>query len=167
MAKARYQFEQLDPFKAKGKALAQQIFRYKNGASVDVVRRTRSRAILQPIARPTANTGRPVFGRNAERTLIFKHIASVKSGTGVAVLIEGPAGVGKTRVAEELITMSKNLMSDAKIHQGQADSIDQLTDFLAFQGIFVQMLGLQDDAKKNQEIIEQIMYQLLCVDDNH
>ena len=39
---------------------------------------------------------------------------------------------------EEIITMTRNLMNEVTIYLGQADSIDQLTDYLAFQVIYMQ-----------------------------
>ncbi len=84
---------------------------------------------------------------------------AVKTGASGCVVIEGATGIGKSRVTDELMTLTKNLLPDAGLFLGQADAVDQMTDYLAFQSIFLHILGLSlEDPKKNQEVVEKLMY---------
>lgn len=46
----------------------------------------------------------PLVGRARERTILRKHLADVLAGRGGLVLISGEAGIGKTALAENLLT---------------------------------------------------------------
>lgn len=51
---------------------------------------------------PDPGTADPLFGRQQELALLRRRLAEARSGTGQLVLITGPAGIGKTRLVEEV-----------------------------------------------------------------
>ncbi len=48
----------------------------------------------------------PLVGRDAQRAVLLNHLETAASGQGELVLLEGEAGIGKTRLARELVAGS-------------------------------------------------------------
>jgi DNA-binding SARP family transcriptional activator len=46
----------------------------------------------------------PLVGRDTERTALLNHLEAAAAGHGTVVLLEGEAGIGKSRLAQEIIT---------------------------------------------------------------
>ncbi|MFC7622314.1 ATP-binding protein [Microlunatus sp. GCM10028923] len=59
--------------------------------------------------RPVSGTADPLVGRRHELALLRRRLAEARAGTGQLVLITGPAGIGKTRLVEELIADAPGL----------------------------------------------------------
>ncbi len=57
----------------------------------------------RPLRRVRVPRDTAVFGRNAELARLRELYAKVKDGSGQVVLLEGEAGIGKTRLADELV----------------------------------------------------------------
>ncbi|GAA0282626.1 BTAD domain-containing putative transcriptional regulator [Cryptosporangium japonicum] len=55
------------------------------------------------VARPPENGGEPLVGRERELTEVDALLADLRSGSGRWLVITGPAGIGKTRLAEETV----------------------------------------------------------------
>src|ERR1700685_2426300 len=49
---------------------------------------------------------RPLRGREQERGLIRRRLNQVRAGTGCVVVVEGSAGLGKTRLLDECVSMA-------------------------------------------------------------
>ena len=63
-----------------------------------------------------------VRGRDAELTLFGQHLDQLLSGTGTVVVVEGGAGMGKSRLLVELAAMARRL--SIKVGSGVADPAD-------------------------------------------
>ncbi len=53
--------------------------------------------------RPVSGTADPLVGRRQELALLRRRLADARAGTGQLILVTGPAGIGKTRLVEELV----------------------------------------------------------------
>ncbi len=53
--------------------------------------------------RPVSGTADPLIGRQQEVARLRRRLADARAGTGQLVLVTGPAGIGKTRLVEELV----------------------------------------------------------------
>jgi adenylate cyclase len=52
---------------------------------------------------------RRVFGRDAERTELMQHVSQAIGGHGALILLQGEAGVGKSRFAEDILSAARHL----------------------------------------------------------
>jgi class 3 adenylate cyclase/tetratricopeptide (TPR) repeat protein len=124
----RFHLKSLGAVKIKGKKDATNIF-----------------ALLQthaPILRPT-RTLTNLVGRGKERQLLQEQIDRlVQERQGATIIIEGEAGIGKSRLVDELIERSRN--SGATCFLGAGDAIDQATLYHAWKPVFMQMVDLHD-----------------------
>jgi predicted ATPase len=51
----------------------------------------------------------PLRGRERELAVIRRRLSQVRAGTGCVVVVEGSAGLGKTRLLDECVTMAGEL----------------------------------------------------------
>ncbi|MCL4296074.1 MAG: AAA family ATPase [Anaerolineae bacterium] len=122
-AQAQLNFEALPPMKVKGKAEPVAVYRplsLKAGAS----------------RRQTT-----LVGRQAERELLTSHLQTLLRGTGGIIVIEGEAGVGKSRLIEELLRQAYALGVLGWL--GIASAIDKSTPYHAWRPVFKQLFNLE------------------------
>jgi DNA-binding CsgD family transcriptional regulator len=67
-------------------------------------------------------SSQPVRGRDAELTAIGEHLDQLRSGAGTVALIEGAAGMGKSRLLKEVARMARRL--SIRVGIGEADRCD-------------------------------------------
>ena len=72
----------------------------------------------------TAEGKERVRGRDGELTLIGEHLGRLLSGVGTVVVIEGPAGMGKSRLLAEVASMAGRL--SMAVGRGGADPGDRI-----------------------------------------
>ena len=70
---------------------------------------------------------RPIRGRSAELSEIRKLTASLQHGRGGVLVIEGPPGIGKTRLLREVMTLAEN--AGARSVLGEAFEYQQTVPF--------------------------------------
>jgi class 3 adenylate cyclase/tetratricopeptide (TPR) repeat protein len=107
-------------------------------------------SVFRPVAElPLDPTGpklpsRPgIVGREAERDWLTARLAElVRGGQGGVVVIEGDAGVGKSRLVEDLVAQAEGL--GLRMLIGAADPIAQSTPYAAWREVYRQLLGLGD-----------------------
>src|SRR5262245_14071550 len=51
-------------------------------------------------------SGDPLVGRREELALLERRLADARTGSGHLVLVGGPAGIGKTRLIEEIVAIA-------------------------------------------------------------
>lgn len=122
-AQNQLNFEILPPIKVKGKA--------------------EPIAIYCPLG-PKAGVSRrhtTLVGREAERDLLTAHLQTLLRGTGGIVVIEGEAGIGKSRLVEELLRQAHALGVVGWL--GIASAIDKSTPYHAWRPIFKQLFNLE------------------------
>src|SRR5271154_2344871 len=71
----------------------------------------------------------PVRGRDAELSALRRHLDQVLSGAGTVVLVEGGAGLGKSRLLAEVAAMARGLA--IKVGVGGADPGDSVVQLSA------------------------------------
>lgn len=80
--------------------------------------------------------------------------------TGGLLLIEGPAGIGKSRLSAELLAQTQTLHIRALI--GSADAIERTTAYAAFVPLFRSLLGLPSEGSGGDpQLIREQLAQLL------
>ncbi len=89
-ARARFAFEALPPVTFKGKSELIPIFRPSGQAA-------------------TLGDLSPVIGRAAERRRLDAHLESLVAGSGGLVVIEGEAGIGKSRLVADLVEHAEGM----------------------------------------------------------
>ncbi|MGO9420244.1 AAA family ATPase, partial [Roseiarcus sp.] len=83
-----------------------------------------------------------VIGREHELSVLSDGLAKARVGIGGVVVIEGDAGIGKTR----LVSRTADEASDAGmiVLAGAGDSTDQTTAYLAWRRVFLDLLERSD-----------------------
>jgi predicted ATP-dependent serine protease len=66
-----------------------------------------------------ATTTRALHGRDQEWAVLREALSSLRSGTGVILVIEGSPGIGKSRLLAEAVRMAGRM--SARVGQGEAD----------------------------------------------
>ncbi|MBE7552310.1 MAG: AAA family ATPase [Anaerolineales bacterium] len=101
-------------------------------------------------AATSALTPAPMIGRNAERMLLAGQVqALARGGSGGTVLIEGEAGIGKSRLVADLLEQARRQSLTCLF--GGGDAIEQSTPYHAWQPIFRQLFKL--DAQPDTDTI--------------
>ncbi|HZM46853.1 MAG TPA: adenylate/guanylate cyclase domain-containing protein [Burkholderiales bacterium] len=121
-----FAFEKLEPIRVKGKAEPIQVYRPLEQALATVTRRRSEHAIV---------------GRHAELATLTAQLQVLSAGgAGAIVMIEGEAGIGKSRLLEEIENYARAAGVRAAV--GAADSIERSTPYHAWRGVFSTLLGL-------------------------
>lgn len=118
----RWAFEPLPPLRLKGKAGL--------------------RAVLRPTgspAAPSAGDAGPLVGRAAERGRLAGAVAEVAGGAFRLLVIEGEAGIGKSRLAAELLAEAEG--RGLRTLAGAGQSIEQQTPYRAWREALAPWLG--------------------------
>ena len=124
-ARSKLAFEFFPPIPVKGKAGLIRIYR----------------PIGEAGAQPVTNQ-QSLVGRRAEIARLQASLQEVQAGRSRTWIIEGEAGIGKTRLVDELI----RLMREAGIAglRGAGHSIEQRTPYRAWHSIFTSFFDLDD-----------------------
>jgi class 3 adenylate cyclase/tetratricopeptide (TPR) repeat protein len=110
----------------------------------------------------------PLVGRSAEIDQLQQAWALAKTGRGHTVEITGEAGIGKSRLAMELI--SKAELDNASIVVLQASAHHQNTPFYPIVRRFEQMIGVrkEDSVETSEARLREFLAQMpSCYDEQH
>lgn len=127
LAEAPFETEPMPPFLVKGKALP-----------IHASRLGRFNGRLRGVTSPTT----ALYGRTSELSRLQRMAAVAVVGHGAAVMITGEPGVGKTRLAAELVRTAPTMDSIVV----RCRPIDRLTAYAAAQPFLRTMLGIAIDA---------------------
>lgn len=112
---------------------------------------------MEPIAiyRPTTQVQlscrlrTPIVGRTAQRSLLAEKLEELrKDGVGGLVVIEGDAGIGKSRLVEDLLDRALSLGVTSL--RGTGDAIEKFTPYHGWRRVFSQLLELDVLTDPNQ-----------------
>ncbi|MFQ5615277.1 MAG: AAA family ATPase, partial [Anaerolineales bacterium] len=134
-ARRRVSFKTLPPVRVKGKAEALLVYR--------------PRGELTSRYTNTFTSG-VMVGRKAERAALTARLRALEAGESGVVIIEGEAGIGKSRLAAELRVQVKDFPVRSLI--GWADAIEKNTPYHAWRPVFARLLeiDLRADAPETQ-----------------
>ena len=106
---------------------------------------------LRPTHRQTI-----IVGRTEERQALQDQLDQlVKERRGGTVIIEGDAGIGKSRLVEELVERSRNLGVTCFV--GAGDAIEQATLYHAWKPIFMQIMDLYSVSESTTKRRKHVM----------
>jgi class 3 adenylate cyclase/tetratricopeptide (TPR) repeat protein len=149
----RWSFDELPPVRVKGKAGLIRVYR---PAGASAASRTRQ------IAEQQSNT---IVGRTAEVARLESALDALRSGESRIVLIEGEAGIGKSRLIAELGRLLRASGWIGLLGEGQ--SIEQQTPYRAWRDIFSSFFELDavaDLAERRahvQQLVQDIAPELV------
>ncbi len=112
---------------------------------------------LEEIARPRASSHQAetqLVGRVSERELLKEQLDALLGGTGGVVIIEGEAGIGKSRLLQDLLQQAQVTLSPAEetgvILLGAGDAVEKFTPYHAWRSVFAQLLDLDGKSAAQQ-----------------
>jgi class 3 adenylate cyclase len=122
-ANTKLTFERLPPRRVKGVAEPVAVFRPRG-------------------LRPARPLGRSLVGRAQERGLLTERLAALRAGHGGVLLIEGEAGIGKSRLLDELVRQATG--QPVRRLVGAADAIRTTTPYHAWRGVLEALFDLTE-----------------------
>lgn len=141
-AKAYWAFDALPPVPLKGKKGLTAIYR-PTGQTV--------KSHVKTVAPDS------LVGRQAEVTRLDAALDSISTGQSSVLMIEGGAGIGKSRLIGELISSAEQRGLTSLL--GTAHSIEQQTPYRAWRDIFTSFFEMDDvvDLAKRQQRVQNIV----------
>ena len=151
-AQADLDFERLESINVKGK-------REKINIYQPLKHRQR-----RPRIRPAQ--GQKLIGRDAERAVLQRELqALLQDDSGRVVVLEGEAGIGKTRLVEELLFLAQEEGVTCLV--GAGDAIEKSTPYYVWREIFNQLFSIEGitDLGVRQAYIKQLAGTYLTEDE--
>ena len=140
LARDTARFETLEPLAIKGKADAVQVYRPTG----------------QFVLRALSSTH--LVGREAEQEVLSERIQLlVGSKEGAAIVFEGDAGIGKSRLVAEALNQAR--AADAVTLLGAGDAIERATPYHAWRNVFAGLFGLgpgESREQAQQTVLDQL-----------
>ncbi len=137
---AELDYEILPPVTVKGKAEPIQIYRPLGSKKTSL--------------RPGIHT--EMVGRQHERTLLAEQMQGLqRGGEGSTIFIEGEAGIGKSRLVDDLRRQADAMR--VTVLQGTADAVEKSTAYFVWRKIVSQLLDLEiltDPAERRQQVLD-------------
>lgn len=117
--------EELAPLNLKGKEAPAPVFRIHGELRA---------AVRDHLARL------PVVGRRVERALLRDALDRLEDGAGGVVVVEGQAGIGKSRLVEDLVEQAE--ARGTHVRRGSGDAIEASTPYFAWRPVLWEALEL-------------------------
>ena len=92
-----------------------------------------------------------LVGRDTERGIVAARLAQLHAGQGGTILIEGPAGIGKSRLLRDFVEQAELLGTTVITTSGE--EIEQATAFYAWRPVLRQLFG-GDGIESEGELLE-------------
>ena len=135
-ASSRYTFEELDPLPIKG---FDGPFRLYALTSTSLVMTT---DIL-------GHSIYPIVGRDAETSILNDAVEDTLAGRGNSVVIEGEAGIGKTRLVEYILRAARSSGLSTLI--GAGDEIGKSSLYYAWRPVFKKLFDLEHISEEGEK----------------
>ena len=136
-----YVFQSLGPIALKGVAQSLSVF-----VATGIIRVQTRRSVT------------PLVGRRTEYAALLGRMRAVTHGESGLVIVEGEAGIGKSRLVEAAIQQANSLR--VTVLRGAGDAIEQSTPYHAWRPIVAHLFGLhalQDTpARQRQQVLAHL-----------
>ncbi|MCA9899366.1 MAG: AAA family ATPase [Anaerolineales bacterium] len=99
-----------------------------------------------------------LVGREAEQQQLVDALAHLENGRSTILLIEGAAGIGKSRLVQALMEQANQ--REIRLLLGQGDAIDKSTPYHAWSTIFAQLFNLKWGELDNETLQAELLAQL-------
>lgn len=96
----------------------------------------RTEAVLSPLEPKSEDV---IIGRDAERQILSNALGKLVNREGQVIVIEGEAGIGKSRLLSEFLKRAKS--NDCIVYYGIATAIERSTLYFAWRKILLQLIG--------------------------
>ncbi|MDP8936351.1 MAG: AAA family ATPase, partial [Actinomycetota bacterium] len=81
----------------------------------------------------------PMVGREQDLALLATRVVGLRTGAGGLVVVEGEAGIGKSRLIAEMVSLARHTGIPAAV--GAGDAIDRASPYHAWRAVFAQLCG--------------------------
>lgn len=100
--------------------------------------------IYSPVDRLRGSIRSPgnLVGRVSEKSALTGPLLALKDGQGQVIVLEGEAGMGKSRLVEDLLQSADR--ADIRILVGAGDAIEKSASYFPWRPIFRQLFGLEN-----------------------
>jgi len=125
---------------------AQRAFEFEALPVITVKGRTEPVAVFRPTTEVLrartwmAGEQAPMVGRTSERMTLAARLQLLLGGQGSVIIVEGEAGLGKSRLVEDLVEQATALGIESLL--GNADALKKGTPYSAWQAIFSALLEM-------------------------
>lgn len=119
----RLEFEALPALRVKGREQPVEVFR--------PCVQTREKAVV----------AQGIVGRAEERRVFGERLAALAAGSGSVVILEGEAGLGKSRLVADLVERARAQGIQPRVAEG--DAIERSAPYHPWRALFEQLLGLE------------------------
>jgi class 3 adenylate cyclase len=126
---AKLTFEALPPRRLKGWAQPVAVFRPRG----------------QRLLRPPSGS---LVGRAREQDLLTQRLVVLQQGQGGTVLVEGEAGIGKSRLLDGLVELAAGVPVRTLV--GAADAVRSTTPYHPWRPVFESVFGVEDVAESSE-----------------
>lgn len=132
-----FEFETLKPVKVKGKQKPVQVYRL-----------LRAKKLMHGQLRGVAGLSAPLVGREAEMALLTETLHNLLAGKGGLVSVIGEAGIGKSRLIQELYHLCQEHLQAGQVNwvEGRALSHGENASYLVTRDVLCNLLGIDLEA---------------------
>jgi class 3 adenylate cyclase/tetratricopeptide (TPR) repeat protein len=131
-------FSALTPISVKGKAAPVEVFQPRGDTAV-------------------RRAGHALFGRSDERARLIGGLVDVRGGRSGLVLVEGEAGIGKSRLLQDLVEHARAMGLATFVGEGKA--IESSAPYHAWRPVFAALLDLDESSPpetRRSEVLERV-----------
>ncbi len=115
-----------------------------------------------PVYRPVeptrkASTPRMMLGRVDEQAILAEHLRALEDGGSGLVVIDGEAGIGKSRLLADLLERAH--AREMRSLAGAGDAIEKVTPYHAWRPVFAQLFdlfGIEDVEERRSRVLARV-----------
>lgn len=116
---------------------------YEALVPIQVKNKTQAVSIYAPQSKSQDDsTLLPVIGRDAEQAILFEQLDKLQEGENSVAILQGEAGVGKSRLIGNLIKQAT--ARRIEVFEGEGDYVDRTTPYYGWRDVFSQMFEMDN-----------------------